>query len=64
VLDGESGAPRDIVLLNAGVSLLIAGAAGTVQEGIARAAEAIDRGAAAATLESLRAVSNTGVAAQ
>jgi anthranilate phosphoribosyltransferase len=64
VLEGESGAPRDIVLLNAGVSLLIAGAAGTVQEGIARAAEAIDRGAAAATLESLRAVSNTGVAAQ
>src|SRR5687768_4064459 len=53
VLAGEPGAPRDIVLLNAGVSLLIAGVAETVSDGIARAAEALDRGHAAAVLERL-----------
>jgi anthranilate phosphoribosyltransferase len=64
VLQGTSGPQREIVLLNAGVSLLIAGAVGNVREGIERAAEAIDRGAAAATLERLRTVSNAGVVAQ
>jgi anthranilate phosphoribosyltransferase len=53
VLAGEPGAPRDIVLLNAGVSLLIAGAADTVQEGIAMAADAVDHGRAAAVLDAL-----------
>lgn len=60
VLAGEPGAPRDIVLLNAGVSLLVAGAAGTVVEGIERAAAAIDSGAATAVLERLVAVSHAG----
>jgi anthranilate phosphoribosyltransferase len=59
-LSGERGAPRDIVLLNAAVSLLIAGTVATVPEGIARAAEAIDSGAAAGVLERLVAVSNAG----
>jgi anthranilate phosphoribosyltransferase len=60
VLSGERGAPRDIVLLNAGVSLLIAGSVATVPEGVERAAAAIDSGAAARVLERLAAVSNSG----
>lgn len=51
VLDGRKGAPRDIVLFNAGAALLVAGRAASVREGIARAAEAIDSGAAKDTLE-------------
>lgn len=54
ILGGERGAPRDIVLLNAGAGLLIAGKAASVREGIAVAAEAIDAGRAGATLEVLR----------
>jgi anthranilate phosphoribosyltransferase len=64
VLDGESGPARDIVLLNAGVSLLIAGHAATIEEGIARAAQAIDGGSAAARLERLAALSQAPVEAQ
>ena len=58
VLDGTLGAPRDIVLLNAGASLLIAGAVPDLSAGISRAAAALDSGAAAATLEQLTAISN------
>ena len=53
ILDGERGAPRDVVLLNAGVGLLIAGRASSVQEGIDRAATAIDNGDARKTLDRL-----------
>jgi anthranilate phosphoribosyltransferase len=60
ILAGERGAPRDIVLLNAAVSLLIAGTVATVPEGVAHAAAAIDSGAAAGVLERLVAMSNTG----
>ena len=58
VLDGAPGPARNIVLLNAGASLFIAGAAGTLPEGIAQAAAAIDSGAAGAALASLVRVSN------
>ncbi len=58
VLNGTAGAPRDIVLLNAGASLLIAGAVPDLSTGISRAAAALDSGAAAATLEQLTAISN------
>ncbi|WP_370287584.1 anthranilate phosphoribosyltransferase [Nocardioides sp.] len=56
LLQGETGPVRDAVLLNAGASLAVYDAPGEpVQEalaaGIARAAEAIDSGAARATLE-------------
>jgi anthranilate phosphoribosyltransferase len=51
VLDGRGGATRDVVLLNAGAALFVAGRAGSVREGIAQAAEAIDRGVAQATLD-------------
>ncbi len=58
LLSGEPGAPRDIVLLNAGASLFIAGVASSVADGITRSAEAIDSGAAADRLARLVAVSN------
>ncbi len=54
LLDGEAGPPRDIVLLNAGAGLLIAGVAGSISEGIAAAGAAIDSGKAKATLALLR----------
>jgi len=60
VLDGERGAARDVVLLNAGAALFIAGAASSVTDGIARAASAIDRGDAKAVLTKLVAVSSGG----
>jgi anthranilate phosphoribosyltransferase len=53
VLAGQPGAPRDIVLLNAAASLLIAGRVATIPEGLKLAAEAIDSGAATAVLERL-----------
>jgi anthranilate phosphoribosyltransferase len=58
VLAGERGAARDIVLLNAGASLLIAGAVANLAQGLARAASALDSGGAAATLERLATLSN------
>jgi anthranilate phosphoribosyltransferase len=60
VLAGEAGPPRDIVLLNAGASLFIAGADRSVEDGIRRASEAIDRGAASRTLERLVSISTAG----
>jgi anthranilate phosphoribosyltransferase len=58
ILKGEKGAARDIVLLNAGVSLLIAGAATSAADGIRQAAESIDSGAASAALDRLVKASN------
>lgn len=63
VLDGEPGAYRDIVLMNAGAGLLVAGLAETLEDGAAKAAAAIDSGAARATLAKLVAVSNAEGAA-
>ncbi|WP_028604806.1 anthranilate phosphoribosyltransferase [Ottowia thiooxydans] len=57
VLDGDIGAPRDIVLLNAGVALYAAGVVPTMKDGVTRAREAIDSGAARAKLDSLAAYS-------
>lgn len=54
VLTGVPGARRDIVLLNAAAGLVAAGIAADLKEGVARGAEAIDSGNAAATLEKLR----------
>jgi anthranilate phosphoribosyltransferase len=58
VLNGENGAPRDIVLLNAAASLLIAERVGSVQEGLAHAAAAIDDGRASKVLDTLARKSN------
>ena len=63
VLGGARGAARDIVLLNAGAALLIAGQAATVRDGIARASEAIDSGRARAALDRLIGISSAGGAA-
>jgi anthranilate phosphoribosyltransferase len=57
VLAGERGPARDVVLLNAGAALLIAGRAASVEEGIVRAAQAMDGGEAMRTLERLIAIS-------
>jgi anthranilate phosphoribosyltransferase len=54
VLTGIPGARRDIVLLNAAATLVAAGLAGDLKEGVAMSAEAIDSGQAAATLARLR----------
>jgi anthranilate phosphoribosyltransferase len=63
VLEGETGPARDVVLLNAGAALFVAGDAPSVREGVAVAAAAIDRGDATRTLEKLVSVSATGEAA-
>jgi anthranilate phosphoribosyltransferase len=57
VLDSESGPARDIVLLNAGAALFVAGRVDSVQAGIAAAGQAVDSGAARARLAALVAVS-------
>ena len=59
VLEGEDGPARDVVLLNAGAALFIAGKAKSVHDGIQVAAAAIDRGDARRTLDRLIAVSVT-----
>jgi anthranilate phosphoribosyltransferase len=53
VLGGEDGAPRDVVLLNAAAALVVAGLASDLAEGIQRARESIDSGAARERLEKL-----------
>ena len=63
VLAGERGAPRDVVLLNAGSALFVAGAAESIEDGIARAAQALDRGDASRTLKQLVALSNADAGA-
>ena len=57
VLAGERGPARDIVLLNAGAALFIAGAAASVEQGIAMASRALDRGDAKRTLDQMIAIS-------
>ena len=64
VLDGDPGNPRDIVLLNAGAALFVAGAADTVRAGIGMAAGAIDSGAARGVLDRLVSVSNRAAGAE
>lgn len=59
ILSGkETGAKRDIVLLNAGATLYVGGLAETIADGIALAAGTIDSGKAMETLEKLVKVSN------
>ncbi|MEO8680784.1 MAG: anthranilate phosphoribosyltransferase [Vicinamibacterales bacterium] len=60
VIDGAAGPARDVVLLNAGAALFIAGAADTVRDGIVKAAAAIDSGAARDVLARLVTLSNRG----
>jgi anthranilate phosphoribosyltransferase len=55
VLSGESGGHRDLVLLNAGVRIWLAERAESIGEGIEKARDSIDSGAAQRKLEQLRA---------
>jgi anthranilate phosphoribosyltransferase len=54
VLRGEPGARRDVVLLNAAAALLVAGRVERLEEGIDRAALAIDAGVGEELLGRLR----------
>ncbi|MBL8302867.1 MAG: anthranilate phosphoribosyltransferase [Ideonella sp.] len=51
VLDDEPGPARDIVLLNAGVALYAANLAGTMDEGVAQAREALSSGRARSKMQ-------------
>ncbi|MFA6468377.1 MAG: anthranilate phosphoribosyltransferase [Bacteroidota bacterium] len=53
IVRGEKGAPRDIVILNAGAAIYVAGIAESVKEGVGIAANAIDSGAAEKKLNDL-----------
>src|SRR5690349_5184068 len=64
VLEGARGPARDVVLLNAGAGLMVAGQASSVGDGILLAARAIDRGDARKTLERLAAISTAEEFAQ
>lgn len=58
LLNGEAGAYRDIVCLNAAGSLIVAGKVSSLREGVQMAQNAIDEGRARATLAKLVAASN------
>src|SRR3712207_1576186 len=52
VLSGsETGAARDVILLNAGAAVFVSGRAGTIEEGVRRAEESVETGAAEKALE-------------
>jgi anthranilate phosphoribosyltransferase len=53
VLDNETGAPKDIVMLNAGVALYAANIADSMVGGVELARAAIESGAAKAKLQQL-----------
>jgi anthranilate phosphoribosyltransferase len=54
VVTGIPGPRRDVVLFNAAAALVAGGHAADLKEGVARAADAIDSGMAAVTLQKLR----------
>jgi len=58
VLSGAKNAYRDIALANAAASLVIAGKAETLRDGMRLAAQSLDSGATAGALDKLVAVSN------
>jgi anthranilate phosphoribosyltransferase len=55
VFDGETGPRRDVVLLNAGAALVVAGVADALEAGVAAATAALDAGRPAELLGRLRA---------
>ena len=58
LLDGETGAYRDAVLLNAAAALVIAGRVASLSEGVEMARESIDSGAARRAVETLARVTS------
>jgi anthranilate phosphoribosyltransferase len=59
VLSNEAGAARDIVAMNAGAAIYVAGLSDTLQAGITRAQEVIASGAALEKLTALSEKSNS-----
>jgi len=53
ILAGRPGPARDVVLLNAGAAVYVAGLADSIRAGVQQAAEAIDSGRAQAALDAL-----------
>ena len=64
LLAGTGGPLLDIVLLNSGAALLVAGKPATLDEGIELAARSLDSGAAQRVLEDLVARTNMPAAAE
>jgi anthranilate phosphoribosyltransferase len=62
ILDGESGPARDVVVLNSAAVLVAADVAAGFADGVSRAAESIDSGAARERLHTLITVSNQAAA--
>jgi anthranilate phosphoribosyltransferase len=60
VLAGDPGPLRQAVLLNAGAALWVSAAAGSLADGVQRAARSIDSGAARARLAGLVSLTNPG----
>lgn len=54
IFAGERGARRNIVVVNAAAALYVGGIAGSIEDGVRLAAEAIDSGAVRGKLEQLR----------
>ncbi len=59
VLNNVAGAPKDIVVLNAGAALYVANVVDSVKAGIEKARNAIESGAAKAKLEQLVAITHS-----
>ncbi len=60
VLDGAQGAYRDIALLNSAAALIVSGRAKGLKDGVALSAQALESGAARATLHKLIEASRKG----
>jgi len=58
VMDNNDGPAKDIVCLNAGAAIYVAGLAGTLAEGVARAQEVIASGEAKGKIDALVAATN------
>ena len=64
VFAGARGAGRDIVMLNAGAAIYVAGLANDLAGGVARAGEILDQGLASACFDQLVEVSRSLAAAE
>ncbi len=62
VLDNQAGAARDIVLMNAGAAIYVAGLSDSLHDGVVKAREVINSGAAKAKLAELVNISNATLA--
>jgi anthranilate phosphoribosyltransferase len=62
VLDNQAGAARDIVLMNAGAAIYVAGLSDSLHDGVAKAREVINSGAAKAKLAELAHISHSTLA--